>query len=96
VLERSVLEAATYQSMFSAACCAGPGGSVALDTQRFAEAVAAVGIGVLAEQELYQLALLAAAEGSLSLPEDAVAAVLSRASRRESCSSAASGAGLAA
>ncbi len=67
-----------------------------LDTQRFAEAVAAAGVGVLAEQELYQLALLAAAEGSLSLPEDAVAAVLSKASQREQPSSQASGAGLAA
>lgn len=79
--ERSVSSAATlYQSMYAAACCASTEGSVALDAERFAQSVAGMGIGVLAEQELYQLALLAAAEGDLSLPEDEVVAVLSKAS----------------
>lgn len=72
--------AAKYQAMYSAACSASSLGQIELDAQRFAQSLADEGLSSLTEQELYQLALLAAAEGQPSLPEEDVVAVLLEAS----------------
>lgn len=65
-----------YQQMYAEACSAGSDGRIALDTERFARALAASRVGVLAEQELYHLGVLAAAEGQESLGMDDVVAAL--------------------
>lgn len=69
-----------YQQMYCAACSAGPDGQLRLDTERFAQGLAEAGMGALTQQELYHLALLAAAEGEPALPADDVRAVLMKAS----------------
>jgi hypothetical protein len=68
--------ASAYQQMYIEACSAGADGGVVLDTERFARALANTRVGVLAEQRLYHLGVLAAAEGEAGLAlEDVISAL---------------------
>jgi hypothetical protein len=68
--------ATAYQQMYIEACSPGADGRVALDTERFARALANTRVGVMAEQRLYHLGVLAAAEGEAGLAlEDVITAL---------------------
>jgi hypothetical protein len=58
---------AKYQRIYAAARVADGNGHVQLDERRFAEMLADVVLDPLTEQELYTLALMAAADGHTSL-----------------------------
>jgi len=65
-----------YQQMYVDACSTSAGARVTLDTERFARALADASVGVLAEQRIYHLGVLAAADGEPSLAiEDVIAAL---------------------
>lgn len=66
-----------YQRMYAEACRTDSDGRVSLDTERFARALAETTVGVLAEQQLYHLGVLAAAEDQAALFVDDVVAALS-------------------
>jgi hypothetical protein len=68
------------QQMYQAARTKRADGCIQLDSERLARALADTGIGSRAEQALYSLALLAAADGDLTLFQDDVIAALQKAS----------------
>lgn len=68
------------QQMYQAARTKRADGCIHLDAERLAHALADTGIGSLAEQALYSLAILAAADGDLTLFQDDVIAALRKAS----------------
>lgn len=72
--------AAKCQQIYLAAHTADSSGRIHLDTARLAQSLAEAGIGPLAEQELYSLSLLAAADGHPALFEDDVLAAIAKAS----------------
>lgn len=72
--------AAKCQQIYLAARSADASGRIHLDTARLAQALAEAGIGPLAEQELYSLSLLAAADGHSTLFEEDVLAAIAKAS----------------
>jgi hypothetical protein len=72
--------AAKYQQIYLAAHTSDPSGRIHLDTARLAQSLAEAGIGPLAEQELYSLSLLAAADGRAALFEEDVLAAIAKAS----------------
>ena len=72
--------AARCQQIYLAAHTADASGRIQLDTARLAQSLAEAGIGPLAEQELYSLALLAAADGHAALFEEDVLAAIAKAS----------------
>ncbi len=76
----NVVVTSKYQEMYLAARTADAAGRIQLDQQRFAQSLAEAGVGSLAEQELYNLALLAAADGHASLFKEDVALALRKAS----------------
>ena len=68
------------QQMYQAARTKRADGCIQLDGERMARALADTGIGSRAEQALYSLAILAAADGDLTLFQDDVIAALRKAS----------------
>lgn len=72
--------AARCQQIYLAAHTADASGRIHLDTARLAQSLAEAGIGPLAEQELYSLSLLAAADGHAALFEEDVLAAIAKAS----------------
>jgi hypothetical protein len=72
--------AAMCQQIYLAAHTADPSGRIHLDTTRLAQSLAEAGIGPLAEQALYSLSLLAAADGHSSLFEEDVLEAIAKAS----------------
>jgi hypothetical protein len=72
--------AARCQQIYLAAHTADASGRIHLDTARLAQSLAEAGIGPLAEQELYSLSLLAAADGHPALFEEDVLAAIAKAS----------------
>jgi hypothetical protein len=68
------------QQMYQAARIKRADGCIQLDAERLAHALADTGIGSRAEQALYSLAILAAADGDLTLFQDDVIAALRKAS----------------
>jgi hypothetical protein len=72
--------AARCQQIYLAAHTADGSGRIHLDTTRLAQSLAEAGIGPLAEQELYSLSLLAAADGHAALFEEDVLAAIGKAS----------------
>ncbi|MEY4545944.1 MAG: hypothetical protein RL685_2139 [Pseudomonadota bacterium] len=72
--------AAKCQQIYLAAHTADPSGRIHLDTTRLAQSLAEAGIGPLAEQALYSLSLLAAADGHSALFEEDVLQAIAKAS----------------
>ena len=72
--------AAKCQQIYLAAHTADASGRIHLDTARLAQSLAEAGIGPLAEQALYSLSLLAAADGHAALFEEDVLAAIAKAS----------------
>lgn len=72
--------AARCQQIYLAAHTSDAAGRIHLDTARLAQSLAEAGIGPLAEQALYSLSLLAAADGHSALFEEDVLAAISKAS----------------
>lgn len=72
--------AAKCQQIYLAAHTADASGRIHLDTNRLAQSLAEAGIGPLAEQALYSLSLLAAADGHPALFEEDVLAAIAKAS----------------
>lgn len=72
--------AARCQQIYLAAHTADAAGRIHLDTARLAQSLAEAGIGTRAEQELYSLSLLAAADGHAVLFEEDVLAAIAKAS----------------
>jgi hypothetical protein len=72
--------AAKCQQIYLAAHTADPSGRIHLDTTRLAQSLAEAGIGPLAEQALYSLSLLAAADGHSALFEEDVLEAIAKAS----------------
>jgi hypothetical protein len=68
--------AAKCQQVYSTARRTDASGSTRLDEDYLAQALADAGIGALAEQALYSLALMAASDGQETLLEDDVLAAL--------------------
>jgi hypothetical protein len=61
--------AAKYQHVYAAARVTGTDGQIQLDEQRFAQSLAELAVDPLTGQDLYSLALMAAADGDTSLFE---------------------------
>jgi hypothetical protein len=61
--------AAKYQRVYAAARVTGTDGNIQLDEQRFAQSLADLAVDPLMGQDLYSLALMAAADGDASLFE---------------------------
>ncbi len=61
--------AAKYQRVYAAARVTGTDGHIQLDEQRFAQSLAELAVDPLTGQDLYSLALMAAADGDTSLFE---------------------------
>jgi hypothetical protein len=72
--------AAQCQQIYLAAHTADASGRIHLDTSRLAQSLAEAGIGPLAEQALYSLSLIAAADGHPMLFEEDVLAAIAQAS----------------
>jgi hypothetical protein len=70
--------AARCQELYLTARTTDSAGHIQLDGERLAAALAEVGIGALAEQALYSLALMSAADGNAALFEADVIAALER------------------
>lgn len=68
--------AAKCQQVYATASSTDASGSIRLDEDFLAQALADAGIGALAEQALYSLALMAASDGQETLIEDDVLAAL--------------------
>jgi hypothetical protein len=68
--------AAKCQQVYATARSTDASGTIRLDEDFLAQALADAGIGVLAEQTLYSLALMAASDGQETLVEDDVLAAL--------------------
>ena len=73
--------AARCQELYLTARTTDSAGRIQLDSERLASALAEVGIGALAEQALYSLALMSAADGNAALFEADVIAALERTPR---------------
>jgi hypothetical protein len=70
--------AARCQELYVIARTTDSAGRIQLDGERLAQALAEAGIGTLAEQALYSLALMSAADGHAALYEADVIAALER------------------
>jgi hypothetical protein len=70
--------AARCQELYVTARTTDSNGRIQLDRERLADALAEAGIGALAEQALYSLALMSAADGNAALFEADVIAALER------------------
>lgn len=70
--------AARCQELYVTARTTDAAGRIQLDGERLAQALAGAGIGALAEQALYSLALMSAADGDAVLFEADVIAALAR------------------
>ena len=70
--------AARCQELYLTARTTDAAGRIQLDGERLAQALAEAGIGALAEQALYSLALMSAADGNAALFEADVIAALER------------------
>jgi len=70
--------AARCQELYVTARTTDSAGGIQLDRERLAHALAEAGIGALAEQALYSLALMSAADGAAALFEADVVAALER------------------
>ena len=77
-LELSLSAAAAKCQALYAAHASDRSGRIQLDGERLAQALADAGIGPLAEQALYSLALMSAADGYAALFEADVVAALER------------------
>ncbi|MEO8184767.1 MAG: hypothetical protein ABI895_38660 [Deltaproteobacteria bacterium] len=69
--------------MYASARTTDSTGRIQLDRERLAHALAEAGIGTLAEQALYSLALMSAADGAAALFEADVVAALERTMRSD-------------
>jgi hypothetical protein len=78
--------AARCQELYLTARTTDSTGRIQLDRERLAGALAEAGIGALAEQALYSLALMSAADGHAALFEADVIAALERTTRFERAS----------
>jgi hypothetical protein len=75
-----VTTVARCQQLYAAAHTTDAAGRIQLDAARLAQSLADAGIGIRAEQELYSMALMAAADGHAALFEADVLAAIAKAS----------------